>query len=110
VNKLLGVFITIFGMIGFIALYVISMIIWIKIADKLKASKKEKKLKKLLSARSLESILAEAPYAYEHFQGEDGVRIWDKRIKDFVDYAETPFDAELWIVEHYLTDKKNDSK
>ena len=70
---------------------------------KRKIRKQEKKLAKLLNGRKLEDVLAEAPYAYGHFQGEDGYRIWDERVeKGFVAFVSTTLEAELWIVEKYL--------
>lgn len=66
--------------------------------------KKQKKLNKLLAGRPLAQILSEAPYEFGHFQGEDGYRIWDKRMKNkFLHFAPTELDAHLWIVETYLS-------
>ena len=52
-------------------------------------------------------ILAAAPYAYAygHFQGGDGYRIWDERLDPgFVDFSPTAEGAENWIVEQFLAE------
>jgi hypothetical protein len=70
--------------------------------------KKERRLGRALAilSMSLEEVLAEAPYQYGHWQGEDGYRIFDTRVKDgYIDFVSSESDAELWIVERYLADK-----
>lgn len=70
---------------------------------KWKVRQKEVKLSEMLAGQSLEDVLAEAPYGYAHFQGEDGYRIYDWRNRDSpVGFAASTLDAHLWIVEHYL--------
>ena len=69
---------------------------------------KEKKLKRLLAGRPLEEVLAEAPYEYAHFQGEDGYRLYDMREDDgFKGFVYTPLDAHVWILERYLGKKED---
>ncbi|MCA9997304.1 MAG: hypothetical protein KDE56_16210 [Anaerolineales bacterium] len=59
----------------------------------------------LPNGRSLSTLLAHAPYRYDHFQGEDGYRIWDSRQPNtFVGHAATPFEAELWIVRQLVAE------
>lgn len=71
---------------------------------KRKIRKKQQKLSMLLDERALKDVLAAAPYAYGHWQGENGFRIWDKRIKDgSIHFTQSQLDAELWIVEKYLS-------
>ena len=73
---------------------------------KLKIRKQKKKLAKLLNGRKLEDVLAEAPYGYGYFQGEEGYRIWDERVENgFVAFAVTTLNAEIWIVEKYLSEE-----
>ncbi len=72
--------------------------------EKWKTRKKQQKLRTLLNGQVLDDVLRAAPYGYGHFQGEDGYRIWDRRIENgFIGFAYTPLDAELWIVEQYLS-------
>jgi len=62
----------------------------------------ERKLRALLGDQALDAVLRAAPYGYGHFQGEDGYRIWDRRIENgFIGFASSPLEAELWIVERY---------
>jgi len=71
-----------------------------------KLRQKEKKLARLLSGQSLDDILAESPYQYAHFQGEDGYRLFDVRNEnEFIDFATNLLDAHLWVVERYLAEK-----
>jgi len=81
-------------------------VFYMKIKDKTGLRKKQKKLNTLLNGRTVEDVLAATPYAYGHFQGEDGYRIWDKRVdkNEFVAFASSTLDAELWIVEKYLSE------
>ena len=52
---------------------------------------KGKEAQKLLGARALDQILADSPYEFGHFQGEDGYRIFDERSDEaFVGFAATP--------------------
>ena len=83
-------------------------VFYMKIKDKMELRNKQKRLNKLLNGRTVEDILAVTPYAYGHFQGEDGNRIWDKRAEKnkFVAFANSTLDAELWIVEKYLSENK----
>ena len=70
--------------------------------------KKRRRLARALAklSMSLEEVLAEAPYQYGHWQGEDGYRIFDTRVKDrYIGFVSSESDAELWIVERYLADK-----
>lgn len=94
----------------FILLLIVSAIavFYMKIKDKAGLQNKQKRLNNLLNGRTVEDVLAEAPYAYGHFQGDDGYRIWDKRTKDndFVAFVGSALDAELWIVEKYLFESK----
>ena len=67
--------------------------------------KKLKELKALLNGRSLRDTLYAAPYKYAYFQGDDGFRIWDnRRPGHFLYTADTPLDAEIWIVKKYQAD------
>jgi hypothetical protein len=69
---------------------------------------KERKQERLLGGRNLEDVLAEAPYKFAHFQGEDGYRLYDTRQKeDFLGFVYTSLDAHLWIVERYLDESKD---
>ena len=64
----------------------------------------------LPNGRSLATLLANAPYGYDHFQGEDGYRIWDSRQPNtFVAHAATPFEAELWIVRQVVAEENEGS-
>jgi hypothetical protein len=66
----------------------------------------ERELMRLLNGRSLPTLLANAPYGYGYFQGEDGYRIWDNRQPNsFVGHAYTPFEAELWIVRQVVAEE-----
>lgn len=68
-------------------------------------AKKLKELEKLLNGRSLREVLYEAPYKFGHFQGEDGYRIWDnRRPGKFLHTAQTPLDAEIWIIKKFDQD------
>lgn len=95
----------------FILLLVVSAVavFYIKIKDKMGLRNKQKKLIKLLNGRTVEDVLAAAPYAYGHFQGDDGYRIWDKRSEknEFAAFASSTLDAELWIVGKYVSENKN---
>ncbi len=74
--------------------------------------RRERRRARALSAlgMSLEQALAEAPYEYAHWQGEDGYRIIDVRApKGFVGFAGSKSEAELWIVERYLAEKTQES-
>lgn len=89
----------IFLYIVFIAVLLAGIVLLIMLKQKWRIWRKEKKLSKLLGSRSLAQVLAESPYEFAHFQGEDGYRIYDKRIDNgFVDFAPTTLDAQLWIV------------
>ena len=94
----------------FILLLVVSAIavFYMKIKDKTGLRNKQKRLNKLLNGRTVEDVLAEAPYDYGHFQGDEGYRIWDKRGEknEFAAFANSTLDAELWIVEKYLSENK----
>ncbi|NOX61146.1 MAG: hypothetical protein GXP42_04260 [Chloroflexi bacterium] len=82
-----------------------------KVSNWLVQRRKERRLARALAAlsMSLEEALAEAPYDYDHWQGEDGYRIFDVRVQEgYVGFASSPSDAELWIVERYLADKMRD--
>jgi len=93
----------------FILLLVVSAIavVYMKTKDKVGLRNKQKRLNKLLNGRKVEDVLAAAPYAYDHFQGGDGYRIWDKRGEknEFVALVNSTLDAELWIIEKYLSEK-----
>ena len=100
-------FSTLLIMTLFIATFLIGAYFWVEGKRKFKIWQKERKLTKLLGARALEQVLAESPYDFGHFQGEDGYRIYDKRVQDgFVGFAATPLDAHLWIVGKSLTEQK----
>ena len=71
----------------------------------IKRYRRQRRLQQLLAGRPKEAVLQEAPYAFGWFQGEDGYRIWDKReTTSFVHFAGSTEDAELWIIERYLSE------
>ena len=72
---------------------------------------KQQKLRTLLDGQAIEDVLRAAPYGYGHFQGEDGYRVWDKRIEnDYVAFVYSPLDAELWIAEKFIAETDRGSK
>ena len=94
----------------FILLLVVSAVavFYMKIKDKMGLRKKQKRLDMLLDGQTLEDVLAAAPYAYGHFQGDDEYRIWDRRGEknEFAAFVSSTLDAELWIVEKYVSESK----
>jgi len=99
--KIVFIFIILLGVFAVAAFYM-------KIKSKMEIRKKQKRLSELLDGRTAVDVLATAPYAYGHFQGDDGYRIWDKRTEnnEFVAFASSVLDAELWIVKKYLSENK----
>jgi hypothetical protein len=72
---------------------------------KRRARRKQQKLSALLDGQAVEDVLLAAPYGYGHFQGEDGYRVWDKRMENgFIGFVRSRLDAELLIVERYLSE------
>lgn len=65
----------------------------------------EREMAHLLSGRSLPTLLANAPYRYDHFQGEDGYRIYDSH-QTYLGHAATAFEAELWIVRRVVAEEQ----
>ena len=78
--------------------------IFINRRKKRKFCQKEERLAELLGEKELKDILDDSPYQYGRWQGEDGYRIYDLRIKNnFIASARSKLDAEIWIVEQYLS-------
>ena len=70
---------------------------------------RKRRMRKILAelGMTVQEVLEKSPYAYDHWQGEDGYRIYDARFKDkYPHFAYTTFSAEYWIVEQYYLDNK----
>ena len=62
------------------------------------------KIESLLAGRSRESVLKEAPFSYGRWpDGDDLYLIHDSTIDEIVKTASSPGEAEMWILETYLT-------
>jgi hypothetical protein len=97
-NTLTGLLLIVLWPLAIMALYEI-------LKEKRRTRKKQQKLSALLDGQALEDVLLAAPYGYGHFQGENGYRVWDKRIENgFIGFARSRLDAELLIVERYLSE------
>ncbi len=96
----LNFFIAIGAAIVFLLIVIVTFWVFDSTKRFLRLRKKENKLKQLLAGRNLDDVLAQSPYDFGHFQGEDGYRIYDTRIKDgFIGFASTRLDAHIFILE-----------
>jgi len=71
---------------------------------------RKRRMRKILAEldMSVQEILEKSPYAYGHWQGEDGYRIYDVRFNDkYLYFAYSEFSAEYWIIEQYYLDNKD---
>ena len=71
---------------------------------------RKRRMRKILTELDMtaQEVLEKSPYSYDHWQGEDGYRIYDVRFKDKYPYfAYTTFSAEYWIIEQYYLDNKD---
>ncbi|WP_420642235.1 hypothetical protein [Candidatus Leptofilum sp.] len=102
-KKQLKTFLTILLAIVLWPLGLFALYDWLK--KRWQMRQRQQRVAALLDGREITAVLQTAPYSYGHFQGENGYRIWDERIENgFVGFAATPQEAELWIVEHYLSE------
>ena len=65
-------------------------------------------LNNLPPGTTFQSLLAEAPYEYVHFQGEDGWRIYRQGGDQPLEHAYTRDYAEFWIVDRWLQENYPD--
>ena len=88
-----------FVILGVFAAFQIAM-------EKWAISRKKRKLKQLLNGQSLEEVLKNAPYKYGHSQGDSLYRGWDERRGvEILRWFPTTLDAQLWVVETYLSEQ-----
>ena len=64
--------------------------------------KQKRRVHKLLAGKKKAEVLKSAPYSYNHWQGENGFRIYDDRDDRYLHFAFSSEEAELWILERYL--------
>lgn len=69
----------------------------------------DQRLQRLLGDMTIEEVLDQSLYEYGHvFQGDDGYRIWCKdAFHDFVQSGMGKKAAQMWIVEQYFKDDRN---
>ena len=97
--NLLTQILIIIAWVGFVVLLFFA---WEKIKQRYLQYRYDRRMQQLLNGRSLAEVLAEAPYGYGHWQGEDGYRVYDTRIKEgYIGMTMTKQEAEMMIVERY---------
>ena len=71
------------------------------LAHRWRRRRRRRRIVRLLAGRRLADVLAASPYDFDHWQGEDGYRIFERGSDGRpVTWAMTEDSAVLWILEH----------
>ena len=72
----------------------------------LAVQQRERAIQTKLAGRSAKTLIADSPFEYGHWQGEDGYRIMDNRREPpFIGFASSVEDAEAQILTLIFTDQ-----
>ncbi|HFC12344.1 MAG TPA: hypothetical protein ENJ56_05825 [Anaerolineae bacterium] len=70
----------------------------------------DKQIEQKLAGRDRKKLLAESPYRYDHWQGDDGYRVFDEREMDrYLAFVHTAKEAEDTILKQIFADEANDA-